>query len=53
MQVSIVVDNGSDEGCVAQLPDLIEKTIRDSGELQILEYTYTVLNRKKMFVYTP
>lgn len=33
--------------------DQIEAIIRNSNCLKILDYTYLVLNRSKMFVYTP
>jgi hypothetical protein len=35
------------------LPERVEKVIRESNDLKILDYTFKSYNRSKMFVYTP
>lgn len=35
------------------LPEVVEKIVRESDDLKVLEYTMKTLNRMKLFVYTP
>ena len=36
-----------------ELPDMLEKRIRESNDMKILEYTWVPEKKLKMFVYTP
>jgi hypothetical protein len=46
-------ENGTTGKDLDDLPDLIEKEIRNSKDMKILEYTWRAMSRQKMFVYTP
>lgn len=43
----------NDETLPDNFQDVVENTIRKSDKMKILDYTFTTLNRVKMFVYTP
>jgi len=35
------------------LPEQLERVLRESSVVKVLDYTYKQLNRSKMFIYTP
>lgn len=51
--ISVIISNHIENlDNIENLPDRLERIIRESKILSILEYTFRQLNRCKMFVYT-
>jgi len=40
-------------GLDENLPEQLERVLRESSVVKVLDYTYKQLNRSKMFIYTP
>lgn len=51
--LTLILSKNKSASQTSNFPDKLEIILRDSDELKVLDYTHKLLNRAKMFIYTP
>lgn len=50
--LTVILSKDKSASQIANFPDKLEKILRDSDKIKVLDYTHILLNRAKMFIYT-